>query len=167
MKHFTITTSADSLTIKRNLAGVLHLRLALIVSIFIASATIAFLANRQIMHLDSKFVEFAIIFAACVALSLLIFYRDFFKNSFTIQKSGEGFLINHHKELGKESIEYILEEGYSTKEHIEDFKKIRIKTASGVITISTGINPADRQHIIESLLSFLELDPSFVRSLVW
>lgn len=167
MKHFTITTTPNSLTIKRNLAGVLHLRLALIFSILIASGTIAFLVNRQIMHLDSKLVEFAIIFVFCIVLGVLIFYWDFFKNSFSIAKSGGGYLINHHNQLEKEAIEYILEEGYTTRDHIEGFKKIRIKTATGVITIGAGVSPIDRQPIIEALLSFLEMDVSSLRSLVW
>lgn len=167
MKHFTITTTDSALTIKRNLAGVLHLRLSLIVSILIASATIAFLVNRQIMHLDSKYLEFFLIFGVAVILGSLIFYRDLFRNSFTIRKSGSGFIINGRKELDRESLEYILEEGYSTKEHIEDFKKVRIKTRTGVITIDSGVNPADRPEIIESLVHFLGLDPTSTRSLIW
>ena len=167
MKHFTITTTDSTLTIKRNLAGVLHLRLSLIVSILIASATIAFLVNRQIMHLDSKYLEFFLIFVAALVLCSLIFYRDLFRNSFSISKSGSGFIINGHKELERDAIEYILEEGYSTKEHIEDFKKVRVKTRTGVITVDSGVNPSDRPKIVESLVHFLGLDPSSTRSLVW
>ena len=167
MKHFTITSSASKLTIKRNLAGILHLRLALIVSIIIASGTIAFLVNGNIKYPDKNLGRLFLIFGGLVGLSLLIFYRDFFKNSFTIQKSGDNFLINHTKELPRDSIEYILEEGYSTKDHVEGYKKIRIKTTNGVITIGEAINPADGHHIKDTLLSFFEMDASMVRSLVW
>ena len=119
------------------------------------------------MHLDSKYLEFFLIFFAAVVLGRLIFYRDLFRNSFSIRKSGNGFIINGHKQLDKDAIEYILEEGYSTKEHIEDFKKLRVKTRTGVITIDSGVNPVDRPKIVESLVHFLDLDPSSTRSLVW
>jgi hypothetical protein len=167
VKHFTITSTADSLVIKRNLAGILHLRRTLLVLLLMVSATIAFLVNRQIMHLDSKIAKFLIIFGICFAAGIIVFYRDFFGNVFAIRKSGENFIINNRRQLNKDSIEYILEEGYSTKEHIEGYKKIRIKTNTGVITIGEGINPADRKLITDALLSFFGMDETSLRSLVW
>lgn len=45
--------------------------------------------------------------------------------------------------------------------------KVGVSHPAEVTIIDSGVNPTDRPQIIDSLLHFLDMDPSSVKSLVW